>query len=82
MIPIIAISCNTQIISLETIAQCNTNNPCPDLNYTKDLNNSLDKYVETWKGTYNGKVYELRFNKNLYQDFTGYKKDRIKADYG
>lgn len=79
LISIIAVSCNAQTISLETLAQCNTNSPCPDFNYVKDINNSLDKYIGTWKGTFNGRVYELKFNKNLYQDFTGYKKDRIKG---
>lgn len=76
---IFAISCKSQVVSLETAAQCSTSNPCPDYNYAKDINNSLEKYVGTWKGTYNGRQYELKFNKNLYQGFLGNKRDRIKG---
>lgn len=47
--------------------------------YMKDTNNELNDFEGTWKGTYNGRVYELKFNKNLYQDFTGHKRDRIKG---
>ncbi len=80
LISIIAISCKSQTISLEEAAQCLTNPNCPDFNYEKDINNSLDKYVGTWKGTYNGKVYELKFNKNLYTSFDlEMKRDRIKG---
>lgn len=62
----ISISCKAQIVSLETMAQC-SNNPqtCPDATYLKDINNSLDKYIGTWKGNYNGKIYEFQFVKQL-----------------
>lgn len=72
-----AISCKSQTVSLETTAQCMGNPNCPDFTYVKDINNSLDKYVGIWTGTYNGMVYELKFNKSLYQDFMGFKRDQI-----
>lgn len=75
---LLAISCKSQIVSLETAAQCNEANPCPNFNYAKDINNTLNKYVGTWKGTYNGKTYEMKFNKSLYDDM-GFKRDRIKG---
>lgn len=76
----IAFSCKSQIVSLEQAAQCRENPNCPrDYNYTKDLNNTLDKYVGIWKGTYNGRVYEMKFNKSLYEDFIGIKRDIIKG---
>jgi hypothetical protein len=73
-----AISCKSQTVSLETAAQCQASPNCPvNYNYIKDINNTLNKYVGTWKGTYNGKVYEMIFNKNLHEDFTGIKSDEI-----
>lgn len=41
------ISCNAQTVSLETEAQCYENSNCPDYNYAKDINNSLQKYLGT-----------------------------------
>lgn len=70
------ISCNSQTISLEAAAQCLINPNCPDYNYEKDINNSLNKYIGTWKGNYEEKTYEIKFNKSLYQD-TGIKRDKI-----
>ncbi|SDL68193.1 DUF6705 family protein [Chryseobacterium taihuense] len=74
LITFIAISCNAQIVSLETIAQCSQENPpfpCPDnWTYEKDINNSLDKYIGIWKGTHDGKIYEIQFKKGLYQDLS------------
>lgn len=78
LLALLAISCKSQIISLETAAQCTESNPCPDYTYAKDINNTLNKYVGTWKGTYNSRIYEMKFNKNLYDDM-GYKRDRIKG---
>jgi hypothetical protein len=86
LISLLAFSCKAQTISLEQEAQCSNNPNCPDYTYAKDINNSLDKYIGTWKGTYNGKIYEMKFNKSLYQDFMGLKRDiitgrvRIKTD--
>jgi len=71
------VSCKSQIVTLETAAQCSGINPCPDYSYAKDINNSLNKYIGIWKGTYNGRVYEMKFNKSLYEDFTGFKRDQI-----
>lgn len=77
-----AVSCNAQIVSLETAAQCyNDPDNCPDYNYEKDINNTLDKYIGTWKGIHDGKTYEMQFKKNIYQDLTlsDLKRDRIKG---
>ncbi|MDF2934238.1 MAG: hypothetical protein K0R36_3569 [Chryseobacterium sp.] len=61
------ISCKAQTVSLETLAKCQQENPpfpCPEnYNYVKDINNLLNKYVGTWKGNLNGKVYEFNFIK-------------------
>jgi len=61
------ISCKAQTVSLETLAKCQQENPpfpCPkNYNYVKDINNLLNKYVGTWKGNLNGKVYEFNFIK-------------------
>ncbi len=59
-------SCHAQTISLEQAAACRDNpGTCPDFTYVKDINNSLDRYVGTWKGSYNGKNYEFRFIKKI-----------------
>ncbi|OCK51917.1 hypothetical protein BA768_14425 [Chryseobacterium sp. CBo1] len=65
---------------MEEAAQCRDNPNCPrNFIYVKDINNTLDKYVGIWKGSYNGRTYEIKFNKYLYEDFTGFKRDRIKG---
>lgn len=68
------LSCKSQIVSLETMAQCRQENPpiqCPDnWTYEKDVSNSLDKYIGIWKGTYDGKIYEIQLKKGIYQDLT------------
>ena len=75
---LLAISCKSQTVSLEQAAQCQENPNCPrDYKYVKDTNNTLNKYVGTWKGIYNGKVYEMKFNKSLYDDFDGFTRDEI-----
>lgn len=73
----LAISCKSQTVSLETAAQCSEANPCSDYTYAKDINNTLNKYIGTWKGIYNGRVYEIKFNKSLYDDLDGFKRDEI-----
>jgi len=74
---LLAISCKSQTVSLEQAAQCRDNPNCSvNYNYVKDINSTLNKYVGTWKGTYNGRVYEMKFNKSLYEDM-GMKKDEI-----
>lgn len=71
ILTLITVSCNAQIVSLETAAQCpNDPDNCPDYTYAKDINNSLDKYIGTWKGSHDGKTYEVQFKKGLYQDLT------------
>jgi hypothetical protein len=75
---LLALSGKSQTMSLEETAQCQANPNCAGYTYTKDINNILDKYIGTWKGTYNGKVYEIKFNKNLY-DNMDIKRDRIKG---
>jgi hypothetical protein len=72
------ISCHAQIISLEEAAQCLTNPNCPNYNYAKDINNSLNKYVGTWKGAYNGKTYEIQLKKTIYEEI-GIKRDELTA---
>lgn len=70
------ISYNAQTVSLEAAAQCRATSNCPNFNYIKDINNSLNKYISTWKGNYNGKIYELNFIKkiNIGEDI---KKDKL-----
>ena len=42
----------------------NSENGIPkNITYIKDVNNVLDKYVGTWKGTYNNRNYEFRILK-------------------
>lgn len=82
IILLFSISCKAQIVSLETAAQCyNDPDNCPEYNYEKDINDTLDKYIGTWKGVYDGKTYEIQFKKSLYQDLTlsDLKRDRIKG---
>jgi hypothetical protein len=69
-------SCSAQTVSLETAAQCRATSNCPNFTYIKDSSNSLDKYAGTWKGNYNGKIYEFNFIKklNLGEDI---KKDKL-----
>lgn len=77
---LLAISCKSQIVSLEQAAQCRDNPNCSmNYNYAKDLNNTLDKYVGVWKGIHNGTTYEMKFNIILYEDFIGIKSDEIKG---
>ncbi|GAA5090982.1 hypothetical protein GCM10023210_17890 [Chryseobacterium ginsengisoli] len=61
------ISCKAQTVSLEEAAQCHINPNCPHFTYAKDVNNSLQKYLGTWKGNLNGKVYEIKFIKKEFQ---------------
>lgn len=66
ILALFTISCKAQTVSLETMAQCSSNpESCPDVSYIKDINNSLNKYVGTWKGNLNGKTYEFKFIKQL-----------------
>lgn len=55
------LSCKAQILPVENkVNYINTENGIPkNITYIKDVNNILDKYVGTWKGTYNNRNYEF-----------------------
>lgn len=59
------LSCKAQILPVENkINYINSENGIPkNITYIKDVNNTLDKYVGIWKGTYNNKNYEFRILK-------------------
>ncbi|WP_395049515.1 DUF6705 family protein [Flavobacterium sp.] len=60
------LSCKAQtILPLEEVAKyLDSGNGIPkNITYIKDVNNILDKYVGTWKGTYNSRNYEFRITK-------------------
>jgi len=78
LILLFAITCKSQVVSLEEAAQCIANPSCPDYNYSKDINNSLQKYVGTWKGSHNGTTYEMKFVKGFWEDL-GMKSDDLKG---
>lgn len=64
---ILTISCKAQqtIIPLENhyLYYNNAENGVPPNSYLKDVNHLLDKFVGIWKGTYNGRSFELRIIK-------------------
>ncbi|RBW57580.1 hypothetical protein DS884_11035 [Tenacibaculum sp. E3R01] len=53
----VVVSCKAQIIAVEDFEEYP--NELPDGAYIKDVNGVLNKYVGTWKGTYNTKSYEF-----------------------
>lgn len=60
------LSCKSQtILPLEEVKNyINSENGIPkNITYIKDVNNILDKYVGTWKGTYYSRNYEFRILK-------------------
>lgn len=71
---LLAFSCKAQTtVSLLQMEEC-SNRPnrasegCPDLQgaqYVKDIGNRLDPFVGIWKGTYDGKHFELRLEKKI-----------------
>ena len=73
---ITGVSCKAQTtISLEQAYQYSkSDDGIPEtVTYVKDINNRLDQFVGTWKGSYNGKNYEFKFIKKLnYNDNTIY----------
>ncbi|MFP3834874.1 DUF6705 family protein [Chryseobacterium sp. SIMBA_028] len=71
-------SCKAQVISLEQVSQCESGN-CPEYTSIKDINNRLDKYVGTWKGSYtDGRLYEFQFIKKIgYSRWGGKPRDLI-----
>lgn len=72
------ISCKAQVIgTLEQFEECRKRPNrdevgCPDLEnitYVKDTNNRLNQFVGTWKGSANGKQYEIKLEKKInYKD--------------
>ncbi|MEJ5052025.1 DUF6705 family protein [Chryseobacterium culicis] len=71
---------NAQTVSLETIAQCQNNlETCPPYTSVKDINGHLNKYVGTWKGTHEGKNYEINIIKkeNVPTEFSNTKWDML-----
>ena len=65
---ITGVSCKAQTtISLEQAYQYSkSDDGIPEtVTYIKDINNRLDQFVGTWKGSYNGKNYEFKFIKKL-----------------
>lgn len=67
---------NAQTVSLETMSQYSPGN-YPAAEYVKDINGLLNRYVGTWKGTYEGKVYEFNLIKkeNVISEFSTTKWD-------
>lgn len=78
--------CKAQVIgTLEQFEECSKRPNrdelgCPDLEditYVKDTNNRLDQFVGTWKGSANGKQYEIQFEKKLQYGDNNRKWDKI-----
>ena len=69
--------CKAQVIgTLEQLEECamrpNHDEGCPDLEnitYVKDTNNRLNQFVGIWKGSYNGKQYEIKLEKKISYKF-------------
>lgn len=79
---IIAISCKAQtIVPVEkSIDYMIAGNGIPDGTYLKDVNNLLNKYIGTWKGTYEGKNYTFVITK--FKDvFLGITEDKLLIRY-
>lgn len=60
------LSCKSQtILPLEEVIKyvISGNGIPKNITYIKDVNNILDKYVGTWKGTYNSRNYEFNITK-------------------
>lgn len=62
---LIALSCKAQIVPLEQKESfIHANHGTPEGTYFKDTNHLFDKYVGTWKGTYNNKEYTFYITKH------------------
>ena len=67
LVILLTFSCKAQqtIIPLENhYLYYNKEEGIPPNSYLKDVNHLLDKFVGTWKGTYNGRSFELRITTN------------------
>ena len=58
----------------------NENLAVPENAYFKDVDNDLDKYLGTWKGTVQGKTYEFRITK-LRRYYEGLSIDELEMRY-
>ena len=77
---ITGVSCKAQTtISLEQAYQYSkSDDGIPEtVTYVKDINNRLDQFVGTWKGSYNGKNYEFNFVKKIYYGSYSIKWDQL-----
>ncbi|MDA9339701.1 hypothetical protein N9Q68_01885 [Polaribacter sp.] len=80
MVLLTTLSCRAQIIAVEDFE--NYNQDLEDGAYIKDINNVLDKYVGTWKGTYSGKNYEFKVIKVTKDNVNlKYKHDKLLMRY-
>jgi len=54
-------------ISLDQAYQyINSTDGIPDnVSYIKDINNKLDPFIGTWKGSYDNKIFEIKFEKKI-----------------
>ena len=52
-----------------------------DVNYFKDVNNHLDKFVGTWTGTFNNKTFELQISIMENVDVLGLHFDKLLIKY-
>ena len=79
----IALSCKAQIVPVEQMENfIDTNNGIPDGTYFKDINNVFDKYIGTWKGTYNSREYTFYITKHTDIDsYYKFDKDEILVRY-
>lgn len=73
-------SLGAQTVSLESMAQYEPGN-FPNADYVKDMNGLLNKYIGTWKGTYEGKSYEITVVKKENVDYEGTKWDELSGKF-
>ncbi len=74
-------SCKAQIIPVEEHTNYLDNEiEIPGGTYFKDVNNILDKYIGTWKGNYQGNIFEFRIVK-LKNNFLGISVDKLHLRY-
>lgn len=71
-------SCKAQIVPIEKMVDyIDEGNGVPEnTTYIKDVNNLLDKFVGVWKGSADGKTFELRIVKYT-EDSYGIKEDLL-----
>lgn len=64
---LLSISCSSQTRGLKEAAISSNNSlgnqTIQNVAYLKDIDNSLNKFEGTWKGEYDGKIYEFKFVK-------------------